>query len=293
MYKRARDPNDLIHALNTHATPNLGSYQLLEVLGEGTFGKVRLGRYRPTSQLVAIKAVERIHAPIVIREIETWRHLRHPHIAELYEVIITDNKIHMVMEYAQGGEVFQRLSTNGPCTEQESAKIIGQVVDAIQYCHEKNYIHRDLKLENVLLDLNGNVKLIDFGFTRKYDKSKLLDTFCGSTAYAAPEMINAEKYMGPSVDIWSIGIMLYTLACGYLPFDDDLETVIHQKILAAEYTLPSHLSKGKSSYPSPVRNVIMIGRFKSIVSRFRLLSPYLQHLIESPYERELMLFLFF
>ena len=147
---------------------------------------------------MAIKIVDKIHAPSVAREvidhpsisrqIETWRHLRHHNIVQLYEVICSESKIFMVTEYCSGGEVFDYIVKNGRLddTQLDTKKIFWQIVDGIRFCHEKNFVHRDLKLENILLDKDLQVKIIDFGFTRPVDQNKLLDTFCGSIAYAAP-----------------------------------------------------------------------------------------------------------
>lgn len=190
--------------------------------------------------------------------------MHHPNIVQLYEVIVTESKIFMVMEYCSGGEAFEylvrwckekRLPTeytlNGEHHQHQPnevenqktntkfiKKIFRQLVDAIGYCHSKNFVHRDLKLENILLTDEGDVKVIDFGFTREYSKNSLLSTYCGSVAYAAPEMIAGTKYSGPAVDIWSLGVILFTLVCGYLPFDDDNETVIQKKITSLEYVIP-------------------------------------------------------
>eukprot|EP00158_Paraphelidium_tribonemae_P006864 Partr_v1_DN28006_c3_g2_i2_m57171 putative serine threonine protein kinase len=189
---------------------------------------------------VAVKIVDKIHAPVVVREIETWRRLRHPHIAQLFEVLTSETKIYMVMEYVSGGEIFHYIVKNGPLARDMARRLFTQLLDAMKYCHDKRFVHRDLKLENILLDRNLNIKLIDFGFTREYDKtSKLLETYCGSTAYAAPEMIAGKKYSGPEADIWSLGVILYTMVCGYLPFDDDNEAVVHSKILSLSYEFPA------------------------------------------------------
>ncbi|KAI8809356.1 kinase-like domain-containing protein, partial [Cladochytrium replicatum] len=234
--------------LSSTSVSTIGGYTLGRTVGEGSFGKVKQGVHKLTGQEVAIKVVDKIHAPTVVREIETWRHLHHPNIAQLYEVITTENKIYMVMEFCHGGEAFDHIYKNGKLddTQDTARRIFKQIVEAVGYCHELNFVHRDLKLENILLTDDLDVKVIDFGFTREYQERKLLETYCGSTAYAAPEMIMAEKYLGPQADIWSLGVILYTLLCGFLPFDDENDATVHRKILNVDYELPDFLSPDSS-----------------------------------------------
>ncbi|KAJ3075647.1 hypothetical protein HDU98_007331 [Podochytrium sp. JEL0797] len=235
----------------------IGNYVLGKTLGEGSFGKVKLATHSLTGQEVAVKVVDKIHAAVVAREIETWRHLHHPNIAQLYEVLTTESKIYMFTEYCAGGEAFDYLCNMNRLDDQDPAtrKMVREIVEAVEYCHDKNFVHRDLKLENVLLTEDLTVKVIDFGFTRPYNEMNLLDTYCGSVAYAAPEMITGKKYSGPRADIWSLGVIIYTLLCGYLPFDDDNEAIIHQKINALDYELPDFLSDDSKSLISQILRI--------------------------------------
>ncbi|KAI9357615.1 kinase-like domain-containing protein [Zopfochytrium polystomum] len=227
-------------ALGSSNITSVGNYAIGKTVGEGSFGKVKLGIHKLTGQEVAIKVVDKMHAPSVVREIETWRYLHHPNIAQLYEVLTTESKIYMVTEYCPGGEAFDYICSQGRLDDRaaETRRIFRQVVDAVGYCHTKNFVHRDLKLENILLTEELQVKVIDFGFTRQYNEKKLLDTYCGSSAYAAP----GKKYSGPEADIWSLGVILYTLVCGYLPFDDENDIVVHKKITDLDYEFPSFLN---------------------------------------------------
>ncbi|KAJ3339158.1 hypothetical protein HDU93_008544 [Gonapodya sp. JEL0774] len=218
----------------------------------GSFGKVKLGWHKLTSQQVAVKIVDKAYAPAVVREIETWRALRHPNVAQLYEVLTTETKIYMVTEFVPGGEAFDMILRRGRMDDRSplAKRLFRQVVEAVKYCHDRNLVHRDLKLENVMLTEDmGNVKLIDFGFTREVaslpTQKQLLDTYCGSTAYAAPEMIIGKQYLGPQADIWSLGVILYTLVCGYLPFDDDNENEmkVQKKIKELDYEVPEFISE--------------------------------------------------
>ncbi|KAJ3132961.1 hypothetical protein HDU90_006497 [Geranomyces variabilis] len=241
--KTASDP-DYLKLLSSNTLNSIGNYVFGKTLGEGTFGKVKLAKHILTGQDVAVKIVDKIHAPTLVREIETWRHMHHPNIVRLYEVLCSESRIYMVMEHCTGGEAFDYICKHGRLDDQsdDARRIVRQLVQAVGYCHDKNFVHRDLKLENVLLTEDLNVKLIDFGFTRQVNTRKLLDTYCGSVAYAAPEMILGKQYSGPQADVWSLGVILYTLLCGYLPFDDDNEATLRQKILDLDYELPEFLA---------------------------------------------------
>ncbi|TPX62446.1 hypothetical protein SpCBS45565_g07018 [Spizellomyces sp. 'palustris'] len=233
--------NELLKVLSSTSVGSIGNYTFGRTLGEGTFGKVKLAKHNLTGQQVAIKIVDKIHAPTVVREIETWRHMHHSNIARLYEVLCSETRIFMVMEYCTGGEAFDYVCAHGRFDDrcQDAKRVFRQIAEAVGYCHEKNFVHRDLKLENILLTENLDVKLIDFGFTREVTTRNLLDTYCGSVAYAAP----GKQYSGPQADIWSLGVILYTLLCGYLPFDDDSEAHIRRKILELDYDLPDFLGE--------------------------------------------------
>ncbi|KAI3635827.1 hypothetical protein MIR68_006465 [Amoeboaphelidium protococcarum] len=215
----------------------------------GTYGKVKLATHNLIGNQVAVKIVDKIHAATLAREIDAWRQLKHPNIAQLYEVVMTETKIYMVTEYASQGEIFDYVTNKGPLavtnddgSPGEAKVLFHQLVSALKYCHDMKFVHRDLKLENIMLDHHFNIKLIDFGFTREVDtKNKLLDTYCGSVAYSAPEILLGQKYSGTLADCWSLGVILYTLVCGYLPFDDENDNKVQAKIMSLEYDLPSAL----------------------------------------------------
>ncbi|KAG8690359.1 hypothetical protein FRC11_012155 [Ceratobasidium sp. 423] len=221
----------------------VGNYTLGKVIGEGTYGKVRLGTHRLTQTRVAIKQIPKAHSAQLTREIHHHRRLHHRHVTQLFEIIATESSIWLVTELCAGGELFDYLvEKGGRLEENEARRIVGELCLALDYVHREGAVHRDLKLENVLLDERCTVKLGDFGFTREFDKGKLLDTFCGTTGYAAPEMLAGKRYMGTEVDIWSLGIIMYCLLVGTLPFDDDDEDVMRDKIIKGDFEIPDWLN---------------------------------------------------
>ncbi|RPD65461.1 Pkinase-domain-containing protein [Lentinus tigrinus ALCF2SS1-7] len=234
--------NELGKELSSQKIRVVGNYTLGKVIGEGTYGKVRLGTHRLTGTRVAIKQIPKAMSAALTREIHHHRQLHHPHVTQLYEVIATESSIWLVTELCSGGELFDYLAEKGRLSEEETRILFGQLCLAVAYVHEKGIVHRDLKLENVLLDERCRVKLGDFGFTREFEKGSLLETFCGTTGYAAPEMLMAKKYLGPEVDVWSLGVILYTLLTGTLPFDDDDESVMKEKVIKGVYEDPEWLS---------------------------------------------------
>ncbi|PSR82065.1 hypothetical protein PHLCEN_2v6135 [Hermanssonia centrifuga] len=234
--------NELGKELSSHKIRVVGNYTLGKVIGEGTYGKVRMGIHRLTGTRVAIKQIPKAMTASLTREIHHHRQLHHPHVTQLFEVIATENNIWLVTELCSGGELFDYLAEKGRLGEDETRVFFGQLCLAVAYVHEKGIVHRDLKLENVLLDERCRVKLGDFGFTREFERGVLLETYCGTTGYASPEMLLSQKYLGPEVDVWSLGVILYTMLTGTLPFDDDDESVMRSKVIKGEFEDPEWLS---------------------------------------------------
>lgn len=204
------------------------------------------------------------------REIHHHRQFIHPHIARLYEVIVTETLVWLVLEYVSGDELYNHLLKVGPMEPAKVQKIFTQLVGAVSYVHQKSCVHRDLKLENILLDKYENVKLVDFGFTREYEgRSSYLQTWCGTVCYSAPEMIKGEKYAGEKVDVWSLGIILYALLCGELPFDEDDENATKARILKEDPKYPEHM-------PEQAKDLIMKLLSKRPLHRLAL-ADILQH----------------
>ncbi|XP_041640238.1 maternal embryonic leucine zipper kinase [Cheilinus undulatus] len=225
-------------------------YEVYETIGSGGFAKVKLGRHILTGEKVAIKIMNKKDLgddlPRVKLEIEAMKNLSHQHICRLYHVIETPSQIFMVLEYCTGGELFDYIIAKERLSEEETRVFFRQIVSAMAYVHSQGYAHRDLKPENLLIDEDHNLKLIDFGLCAK-PKGGLgyeLMTCCGSPAYAAPELIQGKAYIGSEADVWSMGVLLFALLCGYLPFDDDNCMVLYRKITRGKYDNPRWLSPG-------------------------------------------------
>ncbi|KAL0231935.1 hypothetical protein PCE1_002932 [Barthelona sp. PCE] len=231
----------------------VGSYLLGKIIGEGSFGKVRIATHIPTGARVALKVWEKRRIVDVAdmerisREIHILKLLDHRNIVRLLEVINTPNHIYLVTEHAPGGELFDYIVARGRVKEKEACKFFHQIINGVDYCHQHGIIHRDLKPENLLLDEHKNIKMIDFGLSNTLKGDSLLTTCCGSPAYAAPEMIAGKPYTGPGVDIWSLGVILYALICGYLPFEDSNTSALYSKILSGRFTVPPHVTSSAKS----------------------------------------------
>uniref|UniRef100_A0A8C1JWR3 non-specific serine/threonine protein kinase n=1 Tax=Cyprinus carpio TaxID=7962 RepID=A0A8C1JWR3_CYPCA len=220
--------------------PLIGNYRLLKTIGKGNFAKVKLARHILTGSEVAIKIIDKTQLnPTSLQKV---RFTFNTKMFKLFEVIETEKTLFLVMEYASGGEVFDYLVAHGRMKEKEARAKFRQIVSAVQYCHQKHIVHRDLKAENLLLDADMNIKIADFGFSNEFMVGNKLDTFCGSPPYAAPELFQGKKYDGPEVDVWSLGVILYTLVSGSLPFDGQNLKELRERVLRGKYRIPFYMS---------------------------------------------------
>uniref|UniRef100_A0A8C1GJ24 non-specific serine/threonine protein kinase n=1 Tax=Cyprinus carpio TaxID=7962 RepID=A0A8C1GJ24_CYPCA len=225
--------------------PHIGNYRLLKTIGKGNFAKVKLARHILTSREVAIKIIDKTQLNPTSLQKYFFAHDKMIFLiftVQLFEVIETEKTLYLVMEYASGGEVFDYLVSHGRMKEKEARAKFRQIVSAVHYCHQKNIVHRDLKAENLLLDADSNIKIADFGFSNEFTLGSKLDTFCGSPPYAAPELFQGKKYDGPEVDIWSLGVILYTLVSGSLPFDGQNLKELRERVLRGKYRVPFYMS---------------------------------------------------
>jgi len=231
----------------------IGGYSLDQPIGEGTFGKVRLATHVLTGEKVAVKVLEKDRisdvsdVERVAREIHILKIIRHPNLIQLYEIVETNRQLYIFTEYATGGELYEYIVSNKKIKEPEACRLFQQVISGVEYIHKLKVVHRDLKPENLLLDYAKDIKIVDFGLSNMYKQDEKLKTACGSPCYAAPEMIAGKNYDGLKVDIWSSGVVLFALLCGYLPFEDPNTNHLYKKILNGNYTLPKFLSEDAKS----------------------------------------------
>ncbi|KAG7193323.1 serine/threonine-protein kinase KIN2 [Scheffersomyces spartinae] len=267
---------------------SVGDWDFVKTIGAGSMGKVKLAQHRTTREICAVKIVpraakayQRTHAhdppptsaeeaaerqkelekeiardKRTLREGALGRLLYHPFICRLYEMVPLTNHYYMLFEYVAGGQMLDYIVSHGSLKEKHARKFARGIVSALDYCHKNNVVHRDLKIENIMINQKGDIKIIDFGLSNLYSPKNLLKTYCGSLYFAAPELLSAKPYIGPEVDIWSFGVVLYVLVCGQVPFDDDSVTVLHEKI-----------KKGNVQYPALSKECI------SLLSRMLVVDP--------------------
>jgi serine/threonine protein kinase len=232
----------------------VGNYEIIRKLGKGAYGTVKLGVHIKTGEKVAIKIIKSKHIKtlkereMVEREKKILLNLNHPHVVKLKEVIESTNKrtSYMVFEYIPGGELFRHLVSNGPMQEHEARRLFRQLVSGLEYLHANLIIHRDIKPENILLDENGNAKISDFGLANTIRPGRKFETFCGSLHYAAPEILNGVPYVGPPIDVWALGIVLYCMVPSI------------RKSLVSHNTLSTHSKISRDCYLTILANRLSV-----------------------------------
>ena len=233
------------------AEMTIGDYIIKKTIGSGTFSTVKLGVHRITHKKVAIKILDkskiesRDDLERIIREMQILIEMHNPFVIKVYKVYEDKNNFLIIMEYCEGGELFNYIVKKKRLSEEESSYFFYQLINGIEYIHSKGIAHRDLKPENLLLSKNKILKIIDFGLSNFYDGQKRLQTPCGSPCYASPEMVKGKKYDGFNIDIWAIGVILFAMLCGYLPFEDDENDtdVLFNEIIKNKIDYPYFLSR--------------------------------------------------
>ncbi|CAH1732095.1 testis-specific serine/threonine-protein kinase 4-like [Aphis gossypii] len=247
-------------------------YSVGRSVGSGSYATVKIAHSERHKCNVAIKIVSKLQeAPDYLekflpREIEVVKGLKHENLIRYYQAIETTHRVYIIMEYAENGCLLDIIKRDGKIDDDRARKWFMELVNAIEYCHKKGVVHRDIKCENLLMDTNYNIKLSDFGFARnnmikKNGQMKTSNTFCGSYAYASPEILKGIPYQPNASDIWSIGVVLYAMIFGTLPFDDS--------------TYPKLLKQVQKPVTFP-RDIIISDACKQMI--IKLLSPLKERL---------------
>ena len=264
-----KSSNKKVHIETNEKEIKIGNYLIKKTLGKGTFGKVKLGIYLPKNRKVAIKILEKSKLKEeddiirLKREFEMLSQFNHPNLITVSEIFETKDAYYTVMEYCEGGELFNYIVQSKYLSEEKSAFFYYQLINGLEYIHSLGIVHRDLKPENLLLTKDHILKIIDFGLSNyfKQTQQELLETPCGSPCYASPEMLSGNNYDGFKIDIWATGIILFAMLCGFLPFDHKDNDKLFLKILECKITYPKTLSKDaedlikKTLVPDPAKRI--------------------------------------
>lgn len=243
----------------------IGDYVTTKTLGTGAFGTVQLAKKRNSETLYAIKSISKqsiVRSQMmtqVKKEISIMKSLDHPNIVQIHEVLMSTENLYIVMDFVSGGELYSKMTRTGKLSDTECRRYVRQLCSALNYCHGKNICHRDIKPENILLDENDNALLADFGFASLMQPEntgetmedmqgsskvmKEMSTMCGTMAYMAPEILNRDKYLGDKVDIWALGVVIYVLLVGFMPFKED-------DVSKAKYNMPKDVGKEAADFVS-------------------------------------------
>jgi len=241
-------------------------YELLEHLGSGTFATVRAAKEKATGAKYAIKIIDKKamgpKQDMMMREVEILKAVKHPNIIKLKELFESPAKLYLVMELVTGGELFDRIVEKGSYSEKDASFVMRQIIDACRYLHENNIVHRDLKPENLLLEQPKSdiVKIADFGLSKILGDEAMLKTACGTPGYVAPEVLQLNGY-GKEVDMWSIGVIMYILLCGFPPFYEESNAQLFKAIL-----------EGRFSYPDPYWSSVSASA-KDLINKLLVVDP--------------------
>ncbi|KAI9354774.1 kinase-like domain-containing protein [Pilaira anomala] len=249
----------------------IGNYSLQQSIGKGSMGKVKLGVHNVTGEKIAVKIVPRANLQLLnqathtngksvqqiakekareenrevrtIREAHIMMLLKHPNIVGLKDLVLQGPYFYILMDYVNGGQLLHYIVKRQRLSDRRTRQFSRQIVSALDYLHRNSIVHRDLKIENIMIDKSGrNIKIIDFGLSNLFCPERQLTTYCGSLYFAAPELLKANPYSGPEVDVWSLGVVIYVMATGSVPFDDKSMPGLHDKIKKGHVNYPAHLT---------------------------------------------------
>lgn len=226
----------------------LKDFDIGRPLGKGKFGNVYLAREKTTKFILALKVLFKSQLQKASvehqlrREIEIQSHLRHPNVLRLYGYFYDDTRVYLILEYAPRGELYKELQKTTTFDDQRTATYIGQLADALKYCHSKKVIHRDIKPENLLLGIKGDLKIADFGWSVHAPSSRRT-TMCGTLDYLPPEMVEGKSH-NEAVDLWSLGVLCYEFLVGKPPFESEGHSETYRRIMKVNFTYPPHVSTG-------------------------------------------------
>jgi len=252
----------------TNSTATLDDYVVGKQVGQGAYATVRFALHKDSGKKVAIKVYEKYklldpqRRKSVRREVRLMERMNHANIVNFIDALDTPKQIYIVMEFLSGGSLhsFLKKRTCRRLEEPQARRLFVQVGDGLKYCHDRHIVHRDIKLENLLLDENQNVKIIDFGFSTIIPPGRKLKIFCGTPSYMAPEIVARKEYSGFCADIWAIGVLLYAMLCGCFPFKGANDRDLYRKIIKGVFYIPDFVSAGARSLLNRVLTVDMSKR---------------------------------
>jgi len=258
------------------------NYDIKEKLGSGTFAVVKLCIDKSTGEKWAIKILDKTskdaNLEMMSREVEIMEQIQHKNIIYMREMFDTPTKMYLIMELVTGGELFDRIVNRGSYSEKDASNVVRQIVSAIEYLHSMGIVHRDLKPENLLYaneNPDADIKIADFGLSRILPDDAMLKTACGTPGYVAPEVLKGRGY-GKEVDMWSVGVIMYILLCGFPPFYDDNVQILFEQILSGHFEFPAQYWGGVSeSAKDLIRKLLTVPVKQRLTATQALQHPWL------------------